>query len=805
MRRGEPGRDFYVLLSGRLDVILTGADGRQLPVGHLEPGASFGEMSLLTGMPVSTDIVARGPAEILVYPGRLLRRALSESEDVRERVLSSFIRGVRRADTNVWCASQRTRALEGLAGSSAHAGPLVATSAGMLGVQKRLPELAADGLPVLVSGERGTGKLFVARRIHEASSSPAAPCLVVDCSHLADAGGPDLIFGSATDDAFAAPAADGSLPSLGALHLAHGGTLILQNLNALDAAAQDILIRYLDALSSRADVHPRVRVVGTLRTNPSLPEAAAALPPALQRHFLKRTLQVPSLRDRKRDILPLARLFLEDDNRRQHGRERRFAGCAERALVSSQYRHRNVAELRETVESAAVLTDTPEIRQEHVFTGPREASKAPEFDLAGVPLVMAFAGGKARSVARAGVLSFFAALALACLFAGGTAAGGVANALVWGVWWPSLMLLFLFVGRVWCAVCPVSTAGRLVQAAGSLKRATPGWIRRHSDWLMAGLLGLIAWSEHVFRMGIRPEATGFLLLGLVGCAAASALLYEREAWCRYLCPLGGLSAGFAPAAPIYVHADPNICGARCTTHACFKGAEGRPGCPVFHHPLYARDAHFCKLCLQCIRGCPNGSARLFLRPPLWSVWGLADLSPLVVPVALTTFFLSLGMLAAQGEAWIATAPGFTVTAAAALVCAAVLRPVLPRLIAPGQDPDPALLARAGVALMILGWGPLMAFHAAHVPGLSSLDLATLPGSFWQDAFRLTRVPITVLVQSAAVLFAAILSAFTFWRIRAAQQRAGGGESARGWFLLASLCVVYVAVALILIAGPCAGA
>jgi transcriptional regulator with AAA-type ATPase domain len=445
IRRGDPGKDFFVLLSGRLDVILPGADGQQLPLAHLEPGASFGEMSILTGSAVSADIVARGPVRLLVYPGERLRTALAESTAVREHVLGSLISGLRRADLDMWNTSQHMRALSGLAGKSVRTGPLIMASPLMQALQKRIGELSARILPILVAGDLGVGKLFIARKIHEAGcgsggeglGSSAAPFIVVDCLRLGVGEAARLIFGSATagfvlpgesdfagPEGKAKPASTGSesLPLLGAIHLAAGGTLVLQHIEALEGSAQEILCRYLDAQASR-DTYPHTRVIGTTRRDPAVLAEAADVFPALREHFAKRTVGVPRLRDRKRDILPLARMFLEEDNQRLHGRDRRFALSAERALVSNQYRHHNVTELREAVEFAAVFADTPEILQEHIFTGPRDQGTGPEYDLAQLPVVMRLTRGRGLSVVRAGVLLLFAAIAVLCLFAGRSASG----------------------------------------------------------------------------------------------------------------------------------------------------------------------------------------------------------------------------------------------------------------------------------------------------------------------------------------------------------------------------------------------
>ena len=81
------------------------------------------------------------------------------------------------------------------------------------------------------------------------------------------------------------------------------------------------------------------------------------------------------------------------------------------------------------------------------------------------------------------------------------------------------MVLFLFVGRTWCMICPISLAGRLARHVASLGRTPPQWLKKHTAWVMLALFVLIVWVEHVFQMTRQPFATGILLVVLMGAAA----------------------------------------------------------------------------------------------------------------------------------------------------------------------------------------------------------------------------------------------------------------------------------------------
>ena len=423
--------------------------------------------------------------------------------------------------------------------------------------------------------------------------------------------------------------------------------------------------------------------------------------------------------------MPLARLFLAE--RAAHG-ARSLSRAAEHVLLSQRYAHRNAAELREAIEMAAVISDEPLIQAEHIFTGPKGEGTVQEIDLTRFGLVRRLTAPKVLGTLRAVVLASFAAIIAASLLRSAEPEGAFANALTWGLWEPSLFVVFLFVGRIWCTVCPLSTAGRLAARIKSFGFTPGAWLKNYSGWfIIAGFL-LIIWSEHAFHMTENPRAAGFLLLALFAAAIASAVIWRRESWCRYLCPLGNLGAIYSLPAVLTVRSNPSVCATMCTTHECFKGSSTRPGCPVFHHPLYACEAHACKQCYECLRVCPHGSARLYLRLPFQSVWAQPEVGGALVPFALFLFFFAPAMLASQGGTWAATHAGFLSPALVALAgdrrrdgsAAAAARG------RPGSRADTlhargALPARAGVGA---GHGLPARPHRA----LASLHLHAQPGS-----------------------------------------------------------------------------
>lgn len=193
------------------------------------------------------------------------------------------------------------------------------------------------------------------------------------------------------------------------------------------------------------------------------------------------------------------------------------------------------------------------------------------------------------------------------------------TALTWVLWWPLIPILFLFLGRFWCAICPFATINDLVQKFVGNNRPVPRFLRKYGIWIIDAMFIFITWSDHVWGVVENPVGSGILMMTLTTGVVASGAFFERRTFCRHLCFLGGLAGNYAQAGMVSLRATPQVCST-CVSASCYKGTEKAPGCPLFEFPKTMTSSANCVLCADCIKNCPNDSIQLTLRPPTQELW-----------------------------------------------------------------------------------------------------------------------------------------------------------------------------------------
>jgi transcriptional regulator with AAA-type ATPase domain len=779
LRRGQNAEWLYVVVVGEVEIAIQDGETPRRTLARLGAGATFGAEAALAGQASTVDATALDEVRVLRYPAGSLPTALEASASLRRKLLQGIAHQYRKATSDVLGLLRSTDVMARLTQGDDEPTELVAASSRMRNVIKRLDLAAARREPVLLVGAAGTGRTLAARRVHHGSGYAEGPLIAVGCAKLAPGRATALILGREDPE--------GGDGHPGGVDLARGGTLLLRDVDALDATAQRALARGLaDPTSPVGGAVPQTRLVATAGALGNATGTTRSLDPQLVACF-EQVVDLPRLASRPRDILPLAEAFLA-----RHGeRDAAFDEGARHALLATTYRRANVAELSEVVDLAVRLAGGRVIRAEHILTGLGDAD-ASGLDLtSSVPVGWLTRGRWLSAIKAATALGFVAVIAL-CLTAATTAPARLANGAIWSLWEPLVFASFLLAGPVWCTVCPLSSMGRAAQRAGSLGRAPPAWVRRHGPWLAVAGFAVIVWSERVFAMTSRPFGSAVLLLALLAAAVVCGVIYSRELWCRHLCPLGRLGVALAPAAPLELGARRRVCASTCDGHECYRGDGEIPGCTVYHHPLKTREAHRCKLCLDCLRSCPHGSARLRLRPPLRGVATLessaADLGMFSLAVAALAVVLLLPVASPQAGRPFA----FTGLCVAA-VCAGLLAHRLLVGLPAEKDVRRALRVRVASASMILGWGALMASQLENVPLLGRFDLVVRAGPGWLPG----QLPGLLIAQLGVLAAAWLLAAMALRRVRAAAA-VGESLSATAWAALHLVFFGYAAGATVLV-------
>lgn len=254
---------------------------------------------------------------------------------------------------------------------------VVGHSAGWADAMKRATLVAPTEATVLLQGESGTGKEVMARLIHAMSPREKRPFVAINCAALPENLLESELFGY---ERGAFTGAQQAKP--GQVEIAAGGVLFLDEVSEISLAAQAKFLRFLQERESQ-------RLGGTrvVKTNVRIIAAANRdLQQAIERGSFRHdlyyrlqvfTIQLPPLRERQADILPLAEAFLRDISRAM-GRPRvALTQEATEALLSHTWPG-NVRELRNALERAVIVCENGAITAAQLsLTTPR---RSPEFN-----------------------------------------------------------------------------------------------------------------------------------------------------------------------------------------------------------------------------------------------------------------------------------------------------------------------------------------------------------------------------------------------------------------------------------------
>lgn len=225
---------------------------------------------------------------------------------------------------------------------------------GMRVIFSLIERLSQATVPVLLLGETGSGKEVLADWVHRTSRLAARPFVKINCAGLSESVIESELFGHERG------AFTGAVqPHQGLFEAADGGTLFLDEVAELPLRTQAKLLRVLESgefsrLGSTLVRSVRVRLIAATHRDLGQQIESGGFRTDLYFRLNGATLEIPPLRERPLEIVPLARLFL--DRAAEHlGRERlALDSDAERMLLQYEWPG-NVRELRNVMDCAAAL------------------------------------------------------------------------------------------------------------------------------------------------------------------------------------------------------------------------------------------------------------------------------------------------------------------------------------------------------------------------------------------------------------------------------------------------------------------
>ncbi|TMQ68396.1 MAG: sigma-54-dependent Fis family transcriptional regulator [Candidatus Eisenbacteria bacterium] len=232
-----------------------------------------------------------------------------------------------------------------------------------------------DTTSVLIEGESGTGKEYFANLIHRMSSRHDKPFVEINCAAIPRELLESELFGH-EKGAFT----DARMQKLGLMELANGGTLFLDEIGEMSPMLQVKLLRVLERrtfkrVGGTKDITVNLRVISATNQDLERMVKEGGFREDLYYRLKVVPLWVPPLRDRRDDILPLARLFMERFSKQFKKPFRDIAPTAARVLLEYPWPG-NIRELRNLFERTVLLENGELLEPHHLKLSSRARAAA---------------------------------------------------------------------------------------------------------------------------------------------------------------------------------------------------------------------------------------------------------------------------------------------------------------------------------------------------------------------------------------------------------------------------------------------
>jgi len=243
---------------------------------------------------------------------------------------------------------------------------LIAASASVKKILQDVEKIAKSQASVFISGESGTGKEVIAAAIHRLSTRAAAPFVKVNCAAI-----PETLLESEFFGHERGAFTGALLRKIGRFELADKGTLLLDEVTEIPLQLQPKLLRAIQELEfervgGMKPIRVNIRFLATSNRNMQEAIESRVFREDLFYRLNVVPIQIPPLRQRVEDILPLAHYFLEKFCSENHKPRKSLSAQAVQKLMAYHWPG-NVRELANIIERTVVLDFDPLIDAEHLY------------------------------------------------------------------------------------------------------------------------------------------------------------------------------------------------------------------------------------------------------------------------------------------------------------------------------------------------------------------------------------------------------------------------------------------------------
>jgi two-component system response regulator HydG len=271
-----------------------------------------------------------------------------------------------------------------------------------------IEQVAPSKASVLITGESGTGKELVAQAVHEHSPRASAPFVKLHCAALAETILESELFGHEKGSFTGAVAR-----REGRFKQADGGTLFLDEIGEISPAIQVKLLRFLqertfERVGGNETLKVDVRIIAATNRDLATEVAAGKFREDLYYRLNVVNIEMPPLRARPSDLLPLANHFLARFAKENQKRIEGFSDDAVERITGYRWPG-NVRELENVLERAVVMCDGPKLTAKHLPAGvgavPKGAIRIPgstldEIERHAILTTLEACGGRTGSAAQ---------------------------------------------------------------------------------------------------------------------------------------------------------------------------------------------------------------------------------------------------------------------------------------------------------------------------------------------------------------------------------------------------------------------